>query len=252
MACHIPPLNKAKKQGEMPLPNLGPVPSLNSTFAHVHNYWSFIECTKKIAAAGVHNYVRAEGKGSNVQRSRKRLKFENVLTVVPLLFLACTRIASLTDYSASKVAKIVVRHKIVSVSVEGYVSQKSSTPEKPKESSFRDWKHPRGLLTWLWSGWINYVVIQHFTKSVAISFLCFTTNGILVLAFSFSSFVESPFTCLYSFVYKLKIVTGPLWECFQILIFCVVVAHSFPFLRSYIIMRFWQQFRPFQSSIPVQ
>ena len=120
----------------MPLPNLGPVPSLNSTFAHVHNYWSFIECTKKIAAAGVHNYVRAEGKGSNVQRSRKRLKFENVLTVVPLLFLACTRIASLTDYSASKVAKIVVRHKIVSVSVEGYVSQKSSTPEKPKGKFF--------------------------------------------------------------------------------------------------------------------
>jgi len=25
MACHTPPLKKAKKQGEMPLPNLGPV-----------------------------------------------------------------------------------------------------------------------------------------------------------------------------------------------------------------------------------
>ena len=32
MACHIPPLKKAKKQGEMPLPSLGPIPSLNSTF----------------------------------------------------------------------------------------------------------------------------------------------------------------------------------------------------------------------------
>jgi len=41
----------------------------------------------------------------------KDIKFENVLTVVPLLFLACTSIASLTDDSASKVAKIVVRHK---------------------------------------------------------------------------------------------------------------------------------------------
>ena len=60
---------------------------------------------------GAHNDVRAEGKGRSVQRPCKRVKFENVLTVVPLLFLASTRIASLTDYRASKVAKIVVRHK---------------------------------------------------------------------------------------------------------------------------------------------
>jgi len=26
MAYHIPPLKKAKKQGEMPLPSLGPIP----------------------------------------------------------------------------------------------------------------------------------------------------------------------------------------------------------------------------------
>jgi len=31
MACHTPPLKKAKKQGEMPLPSLGPIPSLNLT-----------------------------------------------------------------------------------------------------------------------------------------------------------------------------------------------------------------------------
>jgi len=35
--------------------------------------------------------------------------------VVSLLFLACTCIASLTTYSGRKVAKIVVRHRIVSV-----------------------------------------------------------------------------------------------------------------------------------------
>ena len=40
--------------------------------------------------AGAHNDVRAEGKGRSVQWPRKRLKFENVLTVVPLLLLACT------------------------------------------------------------------------------------------------------------------------------------------------------------------
>jgi len=27
MAYHIPPLKKAKKQGEIPLPSLGPIPS---------------------------------------------------------------------------------------------------------------------------------------------------------------------------------------------------------------------------------
>jgi len=26
MACHAPPLKKMKKQGEMPLPSLGPIP----------------------------------------------------------------------------------------------------------------------------------------------------------------------------------------------------------------------------------
>ena len=77
---------------------------------------------------GVHNDIRAEGKGRRVQRTRKRLKFENVLTVVPLLFLARTSIASMTNDSASKAAKIV-RHKIVSIRAEGYVFQQSSTPD---------------------------------------------------------------------------------------------------------------------------
>ena len=54
------------------------------------------------------NDVKAEGKGRSVQRPRKRLKFENVLTVVSLL--ARTHIALLTNYS-DKVAKIVVRQE---------------------------------------------------------------------------------------------------------------------------------------------
>ena len=53
----------------------------------------------------MHNDVRAEAKGRSVQRPCKRLKFENVLTVVPLLFLARTSIASLTDDDASKAEK---------------------------------------------------------------------------------------------------------------------------------------------------
>jgi len=97
-------------------------------------------------ATGTHNDVRAEGKGRSFQRPCKRLKFENTLTLVPLLFLARTHIASLTDYGASKVAKIVVSHKIVSVRAEGYVSQQTSKPEKLKGKFFCEWKCPRGLL----------------------------------------------------------------------------------------------------------
>jgi len=76
-----------------------------------------------------------------MQPPHKRLKFGNILTVVPLLFLAHTRIASLTNYSASKVATIVVRHKIVSVRAKGYVSQQSWTQKIRRESSF----HPTQL-----------------------------------------------------------------------------------------------------------
>ena len=41
----------------------------------------------------------------------------------------------------------------------------------------RAYPWPRGLLAWLWSGWIEYVGVQHFSRSVTISFLCFTTNA---------------------------------------------------------------------------
>ena len=47
---------------------------------------------------------------------------------------------------------------------------------------------------------------------------------------SFSSFVKSLCACLYKFVYKIKIVMVLPWERFQVLIVCVVVACSFPFL----------------------
>jgi len=32
MACHTPPLKKVRKQGEMPLPSLGPIPLKNVEF----------------------------------------------------------------------------------------------------------------------------------------------------------------------------------------------------------------------------
>jgi len=35
MACHTPPLTKVKKQGEIPLPSLGPIPLNNVEFRGV-------------------------------------------------------------------------------------------------------------------------------------------------------------------------------------------------------------------------
>ena len=93
-----------------------------------------------------------------------------------------------------------------------------------RESSFREWKRPRGLLAWLWS---NYVVVQHFSKCVTISFLCFTTNSVLVLLLVLC---EVSVLVLVHLRIQAKIVTGLSWEHFQTLIFCAVIAHSFPFL----------------------
>jgi len=87
--------------------------------------------------------------------------------------------------------------------------QQSSTPEKRKGKLFHEWKCPRGLLAWLWSGWIDCVVVQHFSRAYWL--------------FSFSSFVNFPYMCLFTFAYKLKILTRLLWEHFQILIFWVVL-----------------------------
>ena len=117
-----------------------------------------------------------------MQRPHKRLKFENVLTVVLLLFLAHTSIASLTDDSASKGSKdrcktqnsirkgrrICFPAVINSRKAEGRVlSVSGNTPEV--------------FSLWLWNGWIDYLVVQHFSRSVTVSFLCFTTNSVLVL-----------------------------------------------------------------------
>ena len=97
-----------------------------------------------------------------------------------------------------------------------------------------------GLLAWLQSSWIDYVVVQHFSRSVT---MCFTTNGVLqVLAFLFfilCGVSVHNFDCLYMYACQLKIVTVLSWEHFQVLIFCMVIACSFPFLpllRHYVLL----------------
>ena len=54
-----------------------------------------------------------------------------------------------------------------------------------------------------------------------------------------SSSVKSLYTCLYTLVYKLKIVTGLPWEHFQILIFFVLPLHAPS--TSCVIMRSWSE-----------
>jgi len=76
---------------------------------------------------------------------------------------------------------------------------------------------------WLWSGWIDYIVVQHFSRSVTVFFLCFTTNSVLVL------FLVLCEVSVHVFVH-VWIVMGLPWEHFQISIFCMVIARSFPLL----------------------
>ena len=112
-----------------------------------------------------------------------------------------------------------------------------------RECFFHEWKCLGGLLAWLQSSWIDYVVVQHFSRSVTMFFLCFTTNGVLqVLAFLFlilCGVSVHNFDCLYMYACQLKIVTVLSWEHFQVLIFCMVIACSFPFLpllRHYVLL----------------
>ena len=185
----------------------------------------------------MHNDVRAKGKGRSVQRRHKRLKFENVLTVVPLLFLAHTSIASLTDDSASKAAKIVVRPKIVSVRAEGHVSQQSSTPEGRVFSVSGNVPEVSSL--WLWSGWIDYVVIQRFSRSITISFLCFTINSVLLFLLVLCEVSVQVFLHVHVQAKNSNRTTLRAFSNFNL---CVVVACSFPFfslLRHYALLMLW-------------
>ena len=72
---------------------------------------------------------------------------------------------------------------MVFIRAEGYVSQQSPTPEKPK-GEFFPWvetsqRSPGSGCEE--AGSINFQVVQHFSRSVTIFFLCFTTNSVLVL-----------------------------------------------------------------------
>ena len=53
MACHIPPLKKAKKQGKMPLPSLGPIP-LKIINVEFRDGVTKTECTILSICQGVH------------------------------------------------------------------------------------------------------------------------------------------------------------------------------------------------------
>ena len=125
-----------------------------------------------------------------MQCPHKRLKFGNVLTVVSLLFLACTCIASLTTYSDRKVAKIVVRHKIVSVWAK-------STHKIQRESSSVSGNAPEVSLLGCEAAGLTTLL---YSTSQGLS----PWPSLQMVAFSFSSFLKSPYTCLYTFAYKLK------------------------------------------------
>ena len=146
----------------------------------------------------------------------------------------------IANYSVSNVAKIVVSHKKnFPFGFSGVDDYWETYPLALMDTFFRKWKYPIHLLTWLWSGWIDYIVIQHGSRSVTMSFLCFTTNGVLVLAFLFLILCGvSIHMFIHICVQAINIKGTTVGERFQILIFCVVIARSFPFLpllRHYVL-----------------
>ena len=100
-------------------------------------------------------------------------------------------------YNTSKVAKIILRHKIVSLRAKGYVSQQSSTLEKPKGKFFpwvempqRSSRLAMKLLDRLCSHTALLKACHHFLPLQMVSWYWLFSFS----SFS-SSFVESPFMC---------------------------------------------------------
>ena len=160
--------------------------------------------------------------------------------VVPLLFLAHTSIASscsLTDDSTSKAAKIIVRHKIVSnkgrrVCFPAVINSRKAEWRVLSVSG----NVPEVSSVWLWSGWIDYVVVQHFSRSVTISFLCFTANSVLVL---FLILCEVSVHVFVHICVQAKNSTGTTVRTFSnfnlLRGFCTLLSFC-----SYVIIRFWR------------
>ena len=91
-------------------------------------------------------------------------------------------ITSLTDYS--KVAKITERHKIASLTAEGCFpavinSRKAEGKVCPWVETL--WRSPCLAVKWL----VHLCCHTALLKVVTVSFLCFTTNCVLVLAYLF-------------------------------------------------------------------
>jgi len=77
------------------------------------------------------------------------------------------------------------------------------------ESSFHEWKCPRGLLALAVKRLAQ--LRSRTARSVTVSFLCSLQ---IVSWYSFSSFVKSPYTCLYMFTYMYKL-TSFMPSCYR-------------------------------------
>jgi len=132
-----------------------------------------------------------------MQRPCKRLKFENVPIVVLLLLLVHTRIASLTDYS--KVGHWRTQNGVRKCwRIDHWRTQNGV--RKCWRIGFPvviNSRKAEGKVSSTSGNTLEVSLTQHFSRSVTMSFLCFATNCVLVLAFSFSSFEASVHVFVY-------------------------------------------------------
>ena len=123
------------------------------------------------------------------------------------------------------------REKIVSISVAGCFSAvMNSRKAEGVVLYFPLGETPAWLCEAARSTASLHSTISRFVTT-SMSFPCLATIGVLILAFSLSSFLKSPYTC------EQKIVTGLPWVSFQLLLFCVVVSGSSLSSALYLIMR---------------
>jgi len=106
-----------------------------------------------------------------MQQPHKRLKFENVPHVTIFSVHAYCFIAWLQQGGKDHWKTHNSVHKCQRICFSAVINSRKAKAK----AIFHKWKCSGDLLAWLLSSWIDYLIIQHFSRSVTMSFFCFTT-----------------------------------------------------------------------------
>jgi len=80
MACHTPLLKEVKKQREIPLPSLGPIPLINVEFRDTHTHTHTLSLSHTHAHTYTHTYMHTQYLHTLIKTVRLWLQEQEVLS----------------------------------------------------------------------------------------------------------------------------------------------------------------------------